>query len=139
VEDERAFRDLLHEGLRSKGYQVLVASNGVEALQVAEQYQGSISVLITDVIMPQMSGPELAKNLKKVRRNTDVLYMSGYADDKLGNISESSSELTFVQKPFYIDDLVRRIQEILRRKDGHSSCVVSSPDSCSAPELKDLQ
>ena len=126
VEDERAFRDLLNEGLRSKGYYVLVASNGVEALQVADQYRGSISVLITDVIMPQMSGPELAKNLKKVRRNTDVLYMSGYADDKLGNISESGSELTFIQKPFYIDDLARKIQEILRRKDGHSS--PSSPD-----------
>ncbi len=128
VEDERAFRDLLHEGLRSKGYQVLVASNGVEALQVAEHYQGSISVLITDVIMPQMSGPELAKNLKKVRSNTDVLYMSGYADDKLGNIPESSSELTFIQKPFYIDDLVRKLQEILRGKDGHSSAAVPSPD-----------
>jgi two-component system cell cycle sensor histidine kinase/response regulator CckA len=128
VEDERAFRDLLHEGLRSKGYQVLVASNGVEALQVAEQYKGSISVLITDVIMPQMSGPELARNLKKVRRDTDVLYMSGYADDKLGNISESGSELTFMQKPFYIDDLVRKVQEILRRKDGHSSRVASAPD-----------
>jgi len=128
VEDERDFRDLLHEGLQSKGYQVLVASNGVEALRVAEQYQGSISMLITDVIMPQMSGPELATNLKKVRSNTDVLYMSGYADDKLGNISESGSEVTFIEKPFYIDDLVRKIQEILRREDGDSSRVVSSPD-----------
>jgi two-component system cell cycle sensor histidine kinase/response regulator CckA len=128
VEDERAFRDFLHEGLQSKGYQVLVASNGVEALRVAEQYQGSISVLITDIIMPQMSGPELATNLKKVRSNTDVLYMSGYADDKLGNISESGSELTLIEKPFYIDDLVRKIQEILRREDGDSSRVVSSPD-----------
>jgi PAS domain S-box-containing protein len=121
VEDERAFRDLLHEGLQSKGYQVLVAANGVEALQVAEEYKGSISVLITDVIMPKMSGPELAKNLKKVRPNTDVLYMSGYADDKVGNISEPDGELTLIQKPFYIDDLVGKVQEILRRKDRHSS------------------
>ena len=82
MEDERAFRDLLHEGLQSKGYQVLVASNGVEALQVAEQHDGPIRVLITDVIMPQMSGPELAKCLIKVRRNMEVLYMSGYSDDK---------------------------------------------------------
>ncbi len=121
VEDERAFRDLLHEGLQSKGYQVLVAANRVEALQVAEEYKGSISVLITDVIMPKMSGPELAKNLKKVRPNTDVLYMSGYADDKVGNISEPDGELTLIQKPFYIDDLVGKVQEILRRKDRHSS------------------
>ena len=128
VEDERAFRDLLHEGLQSKGYQVLVAANGVEALQVAEEYKGSISVLITDVIMPEMSGPELAKNLKKVRPNTEVLYMSGYTDDKLGSISESDGELTLIQKPFYIDDLVQKIQEILRRKDRHSSREVSSAD-----------
>jgi DNA-binding response OmpR family regulator len=116
VEDERAFRDLLHEGLQSRGYQVLVASNGVEALQVAERHSGPIRVLITDVIMPQMSGPELAKSLRKVRRNTDVLYMSGYTDDRVGDISSSGGELTLIQKPFYIDDLVRRIQEIVARK-----------------------
>jgi len=67
VEDEHAFRELLREGLQSKGYQVLVASNGVEALQVAEQHPEAIRVLITDLIMPQMSGPELAKCLTKVR------------------------------------------------------------------------
>ena len=128
VEDESAFRDLLHEGLQSKGYHVLVAANGVEALQVAEQYKGSISLLITDVIMPQMNGPELVKSLKKVRGHTDVLYMSGYADDKVNNISESDGELTLIQKPFYIDELVRKIQEILYRKDGRSTHAVSAPD-----------
>jgi len=119
VEDERAFRDLLHEGLQSRGYRVLVASNGVEALQVAEQHSGPIRVLITDVIMPQMSGPELARSLRKVRRNTDVLYMSGYTDDKVGDMS--SGELTLIQKPFYLDDLVRKIQEIVARKGAQIS------------------
>jgi PAS domain S-box-containing protein len=125
VEDERAFRDLLHEGLESRGYQVLVASNGVEALQVAEQYSGPIRVLITDVIMPQMSGPELAKSLRKVRRNTEVLYMSGYTDDRVGEMSSSSGELTLIQKPFYIDDLVRKIQEIVARKGGQAKRISS--------------
>jgi PAS domain S-box-containing protein len=115
VEDERAFRDLLHEELQSRGYQVLVASNGVEALQVAERHSGPIRILITDVIMPQMSGPELAKSLRRVRRNTDVLYMSGYTDDRVGEISGLGGELALIQKPFYIDDLVRRIQEIVAR------------------------
>jgi PAS domain S-box-containing protein len=119
VEDERAFRDLLHEGLQSRGYRVLVASNGVEALQVAEQHSGPIRVLITDVIMPQMSGPELARSLRKVRRNTDVLYMSGYTDDKVGDMS--SGELTLIQKPFYLDDLVRKIREIVARKGAQIS------------------
>ncbi len=117
VEDEPAFRDLLCEQLRSRGYQVLVASNGVEALQVAEQYKGPIRILITDVIMPQMSGPDLAKGLTKLRGDTDVLYMSGYTDDKLSNILETDPELTLMQKPFQIDDLVRKIQEILCRKN----------------------
>jgi PAS domain S-box-containing protein len=128
VEDERAFRELLHEGLQSKGFHVLVASNGVEALQIAEQHQGSIRVLITDVIMPQMNGPELAKSLKKVRHNTDVLYMSGYADDKVASISASGGELTLIQKPFFIEDLVRKIQEILRRSDAHPNRASSSSD-----------
>lgn len=120
VEDEPAFRNLLCEQLRSKGYQVLIASNGVEALQVAEQHKGLIRILITDVIMPQMSGPDLAKNLTKLRGDTDVLYMSGYTDDKLSNILETDPELTLMQKPFNIDDLVRKIQEILCRKERHS-------------------
>jgi two-component system cell cycle sensor histidine kinase/response regulator CckA len=126
VEDERAFRDLLHEELQSRGYQVLVASNGVEALQVAERHSGPIRILITDVIMPQMSGPELAKSLRTVRRNTDVLYMSGYTDDRVGEMSGLGGELALIQKPFYIDELVRRIQEIVARKGAQpnrSSCL----------------
>jgi FixJ family two-component response regulator len=75
--------------------------------------------------MPQMSGPELAKCLTQVRQNTDVLYMSGYADDKLNAIASSDGELTWMQKPFYIDDLVRKIQEILQRKDGPSPAVAT--------------
>jgi two-component system cell cycle sensor histidine kinase/response regulator CckA len=112
VVDERAFQDLLREGLQSKGFHVLVASNGVEALQVAEQYDGPIRMLITDVIMPQMSGPELAKCLTKVRGDIDVLYMSGYTDDKLGNIAGSNGELTWIQKPFYLNDLLARYRRI---------------------------
>jgi CheY-like chemotaxis protein len=120
VEDERAFRDLLRDGLQSRGYQVLVASNGVDALQIAERHKGPIRVLITDVIMPQMSGPELAKSLTKVRRNTDVLYMSGYTDDKLRNIPDSDGELSFIQKPFYMNELAQKIQELLSRRE-HSN------------------
>jgi len=117
AEDEPAFRDLLRDGLRARGYQVLVAANGVDALRVAEEHSGPIRILVTDVIMPQMSGPELARALRKVRSNTAVLYMSGYTDDKLDDIS-SSGELTLIHKPFYIDELVRRIQEILARKNS---------------------
>ncbi len=83
-------------------------------------------MLITDVIMPQMSGPDLAKTLTKLRGDTDVLYMSGYTDDKLSTILETDPELTLLQKPFHLDELVRKIQEILRRKEKHG--VASSLD-----------
>jgi DNA-binding response OmpR family regulator len=111
VEDEAAFRDLLRDGLRAKGYNVLVAANGVEALRVAEQYGLSIRLLITDVIMPQMSGPELARALRATH-DVPVLYMSGYTDDKLRDMSDSG-ELALMRKPFYIEELVQRITEML--------------------------
>lgn len=115
VEDERSFRDLLCDGLESRGYRVLAASNGVEALQVAEQQNAPIRVLITDLIMPQMSGPELARCLTEVRSDLKVLYMSGYADDRVEKIVGQNGDLTWIQKPFYIDDLVRKIQEIVEQ------------------------
>ena len=125
VEDETAFRDLLRDGLQAKGYHVLAAANGVEALRVAEEYSGPIRVLVTDVIMPQMSGPELARALRNLRPATEVLYMSGYTDDKVSDAS-SSGDLTLMQKPFYVDDLVRKIQEILSRGDTPASRNTSS-------------
>lgn len=115
VEDEAAFRDLLRDALQARGYNVLVAANGVEGLRVAEEYDGSIRLLVTDVIMPQMSGPELARALKKIRPRTEILYMSGYTDDKVSDDESSSGDVTLMQKPFYIDDLVRKIEEILAR------------------------
>jgi two-component system cell cycle sensor histidine kinase/response regulator CckA len=133
VEDERSFRDLLRDGLQSRGYQVLLASNGVDALQVAERHNGPIHLLITDVIMPQMSGPELTRSLIDVRGNIDVLYMSGYADDKLGNITGSNGELTWIQKPFYLDDLLQKIKEILPRKNT-PSIQAPGPTSATGPK-----
>ena len=85
-------------------------------------------MLITDVIMPQMSGPELAKCLTKARGNIDVLYMSGYADDKLRTIAGSNRDLMWIQKPFYLNDLLARIQEIFHRNDGRSGTAARAPD-----------
>jgi two-component system cell cycle sensor histidine kinase/response regulator CckA len=116
VEDEVAFRDLLREGLHAIGYSVLVGENGVDALQVAEQHQGPISLLVTDVIMPQMSGPELAGRLKEVRPEIQVLYMSGYTDDKLGDLSHPDNDLALMQKPFYISELAAKLRELLKRR-----------------------
>jgi len=114
AEDEAAFRDLLREGLQARGYQILMAANGTDALRVADEYGGPIDLLITDVIMPQMSGPDLARTLRAAR-DIPVLYMSGYTDDKLRDMSVAE-EVALIRKPFYIDDLVHRINEILGRQ-----------------------
>ncbi|HYA25340.1 MAG TPA: ATP-binding protein [Terriglobales bacterium] len=119
VEDEPAFLSVLRDALQSRGYRVLAAANGAEALHVAEQHAGPIHLLITDVIMPQMSGPELAKCLREVRGNTDVLYMSGYTDDKVHGIA-AVGELRLIQKPFRIHELEQKMEAILARKGAES-------------------
>jgi DNA-binding response OmpR family regulator len=118
VEDEAAFRDLLRDGLHASGYKVLVGENGVAALGVAEQHSGPISLLVTDVIMPQMSGPELAERLKETRPELQVLYMSGYTDDKLGDLAEPDIDVALMQKPFYTSELVERIRELRKRRSA---------------------
>lgn len=117
VEDEPAFRDFLVEGLRGAGYRALAAENGVEALRTAEEHKGAINLVLTDVIMPQMSGPELVKCLKQVHPEISILYMSGYADDKLQGDSVSDG-LALIQKPFYLQDLLRKIKETLSRHES---------------------
>ncbi len=125
VEDEPDFRNLLRDGLQARGYTVLIANNGVDALRVAEQHLGPIRLLLTDVIMPEMSGPELAKCLKEARQDIDVLYMSGYTDDKVANIAELDGNLALIQKPFYMSELVQKMHDILGRRSDHSSRLVA--------------
>jgi PAS domain S-box-containing protein len=118
VEDEPAFRDLLRETLQTAGFRVLAGTDGVDALQIAEQHRGPIQLLVTDVIMPRMSGPELAKCLKEVRPEIRVLYLSGYTDDKLDSVSKLDRELALMQKPFDLRELIEKIREILARTDS---------------------
>lgn len=116
VEDDPVLRELIGAGLRTGGYKVLVATNGVDALRVSEQHLGSIDVLLTDVIMPQMSGPELARSLAPRRPGIKVLYISGYTDDKLRHAAVSDPEVVLIQKPFQLVDLTQKLREMLRGK-----------------------
>jgi FixJ family two-component response regulator len=75
--------------------------------------------------MPEMSGPELAKCLKEARQDIDVLYMSGYTDDKVANIAELDGKLALIQKPFYMSELVQKMHDILGRRSDHSSRLVA--------------
>jgi two-component system cell cycle sensor histidine kinase/response regulator CckA len=113
VEDEESVRELICEWLAGHGYKVLVAGNGAEALQVAEAYDEPIDALIADVIMPQMGGPALAERILPQRPHMKVIFVSGYADEAIGDPRVLSAGAAFLQKPFSLDILVRRLREVL--------------------------
>ncbi|MDF0643120.1 MAG: PAS domain S-box protein [Nitrospira sp.] len=113
VEDEPAVRGLVHETLRLHGYTVLEARHGIEALMTVAKHTGPIHLLLTDVVMPQMSGPEVAEKLRGLRPETKVLYMSGYPDHPVFEQGGVSRETSFLPKPFTPVGLARKVREVL--------------------------
>jgi CheY-like chemotaxis protein len=95
------------------GYSVLTAANGVEALELASQFEGRIDVLIADVVMPQMGGPALAARLLPLRPEMKVVYVSGYADEAIGDPEVLSAGAAFLQKPFTLDSLLHKVREAM--------------------------
>lgn len=113
VEDEEIVRDLVRRALQDKGYTMLEARQGHEALSLSRQYQGPIDLLLTDVVMPQMSGRELAEQLKVERPELKVLFMSGYTDDAVVRHGLLTAEVEFLPKPFSPSRLASKVREIL--------------------------
>ena len=113
VEDEDAVRTLARYVLRSSGYTVLEARNGAEGLLLGERHQGALDLLLTDVVMPRMSGRELAERMAALRPDLSVLYMSGYTDDAVIRHGVLGSDTAFLQKPFTPAALVQRVRETL--------------------------
>lgn len=109
VEDEPAIRKIVCRTLRSKNYQVLEAAGTTEALQLCEQHEGMIHLLLTDVVMPQTSGPELARHLCSRFPSMKVLCMSGYTDDAIVHHGVFTSGMSFLQKPFTPDALASKV------------------------------
>ena len=99
VEDEKALRELMSTVLKSYGYRVLKAENAYEAVKLSG-ITASIDLMITDIVMPHVSGPELVKDVLKQHSDTKVLYISGYTDDRLGNHGLLDEGVNFLQKPF---------------------------------------
>jgi two-component system cell cycle sensor histidine kinase/response regulator CckA len=112
VEDEESVRQLVRETLASKGYHVLEAENG-EAGLAAANGETKIDLVITDVIMPGMGGRELVQELAKTRPQTKVLYLSGYTEDAIVSEGTIDSGTAFLQKPFTLQNLSRKVREVL--------------------------
>jgi PAS domain S-box-containing protein len=113
VEDEPAVRGLVHETLRLHGYRVLEARHGIEALLTSAKYAEPIHLLLTDVVMPQMSGPEVAEKILTVRPGIKVLYMSGYPDHPVFDQGGVSRQTGFLPKPFSPHVLAQKVREVL--------------------------
>jgi PAS domain S-box-containing protein len=114
AEDQSSIRGVLREFLESKGYRILEAQNGRQALELAEHHPGSIEVLVTDVIMPQVRGLELAKRVTELHPDICVIFMSGYSEEALvENRLLIQRNVALLQKPFEPEDLARKIRESL--------------------------
>jgi two-component system, cell cycle sensor histidine kinase and response regulator CckA len=113
VEDEASVRAITRAMLERHGYHVLEAGGGEEALRICERQEAPVQLLLTDVVMPEMSGPEVAQRLTRVHPEMKVLYMSGYTDDAIIRHGVRELGMVFLQKPFTSDSLARKVREVL--------------------------
>jgi len=125
VDGDRPLRELTGKLLLDNGYTVLQAANGTEALRLSIEHSGRIDLLLTDVLMPGMDGPELAERVVYQRPETRVLLMSGYAAEALVCSGVRPGEVRFLAKPFSVDELEREIRASI---DGD---VIERPESSS--------
>ena len=113
VEDQDGIRDIVKESLRRNGYNVLIAVDGNEALQMASAYPDPIHLLVTDLVMPNIGGRELAQRLTPLRPGMKVLFMSGYSEHSALDIEATNQSATILQKPFSLDALARLVRRVL--------------------------
>jgi PAS domain S-box-containing protein len=117
AEDEESLREVICGHLRSLGYTVLEAGSGHQAVAVASQYAGHVDLLITDLVMPKMSGRELSEMLGGLRPDLKTIYISGYTDDVVLRHGISELGITFLQKPFSLGTLARKVRDTLGRTE----------------------
>jgi len=115
VEDEDVVRGLTKKILMQAGYNVLDAKGGEEAIRVCRAYPGPIDLLLTDVVMPEISGKEVAERLVELRTGIRVLFMSGYTDEAIFQHGVLDASVEFLQKPFTWIGLTRKVRDVLNR------------------------
>ncbi len=113
MEDESFLRKAIRKGLEQSGYSVLESANASQALAVVESHKGSIDLVLTDVVMPGMSGRELGDKLRFLRPEARVVYMSGYTDDAIGEHGFLEPGMHFLQKPFTSEELLGKLRQAL--------------------------
>jgi CheY-like chemotaxis protein len=118
AEDEDSIRQLVRDVLTSKGYLVLEAKSGAEALAASHAHSGTIHLVLTDVVLPQMSGPDLAEQWALQRPETKIIYMSGYTNNAICDHGLLDKNLAFIEKPFTPQNLVKKVREVLDAEPG---------------------
>ena len=113
VEDEEGLRSLNARGLRSRGYSVVEASNGIEALEVLEEKNGAVDLVVSDVVMPEMDGPTLLKSMREQNPDLKIIFVSGYAEDAFEKSLPENQQFAFLPKPFTLSQLVAAVKETM--------------------------
>jgi two-component system, cell cycle sensor histidine kinase and response regulator CckA len=113
VEDEEGLRSLNARGLRSRGYSVIEASNGVEAMEALEKKNGAIDLVVSDVVMPEMDGPTLLKTMRGRNPDLKIIFVSGYAEEAFDKSLPENQQFDFLPKPFTLSQLVAKVKETM--------------------------
>ena len=119
VEDEEGLRALNARGLSSRGYTVLTAGNGVEALEELERNEGKVDIVVSDVVMPEMDGPTLLKEMRKTNPDLKMIFVSGYAEEAFQKNMPAGEQFAFLPKPFTLKQLVGS-------RERHDGAIVAS-------------
>jgi two-component system cell cycle sensor histidine kinase/response regulator CckA len=113
VEDEEGLRSLNARGLRSRGYSVIEASNGIEAMEALEEKNGAVDLVVSDVVMPEMDGPTLLKEMRGRNPDLKIIFVSGYAEDAFEKSLPENEQFAFLPKPFTLSQLVAAVKETM--------------------------
>ncbi|MGH9676124.1 MAG: ATP-binding protein, partial [Candidatus Acidiferrum sp.] len=119
AEDEQDVREVAREFLESGGYKVLEARNGADAMRLMAEHKGNIDLLVTDMVMPGMTGQELAARLQQQRPGLSVIYMSGYSEHAAAEAAQSDASVRLLTKPFSRGAVLRAVREVLSRASGN--------------------